>query len=156
MASIKWTRKMSVGVPELDDDHKGLLLVINELEAHTAGKADEELVRRTLNWLLRYAQTHFAREQAVMTSCHYPMLAGHIDEHRDFLDRMRETITSFDENPADTAADIRDTLIAYLEDWWQNHILLEDMQYKSFAEKDLRRSRRAANEVRGYEIWWGR
>lgn len=155
MASIKWTIDLSVGVPELDEDHKGLLLLINELESQTAKEADEKLVRQTLNWLLRYAQTHFAREQAVMTSCHYPLLPGHIDEHRDFLDRMHATISKFDENPAETATEIRDTLISYLEDWWQNHIMLEDMQYKSFAEKDLSRSRQAAKEVRGYEIWWG-
>jgi hemerythrin-like metal-binding protein len=74
MAAIKWTRNMSVGVPELDDDHKGLLAVIGELAGQTAGDADEELVRRNLNWLLRYAQTHFAREQAVMISCQFPML----------------------------------------------------------------------------------
>jgi len=58
MASIKWTRKMSVGVPELDDDHKGLLAVINELEALATSNADAVVVRRSLNWLLRYAQTH--------------------------------------------------------------------------------------------------
>lgn len=154
MASIKWTRKMSVGVPELDDDHKGLLAVINELAAHASGDAEEETVRRLLNWLLRYAQTHFAREQAVMTSCRFPMLSGHIDEHRQFLGRMQATIADFDARPADAAGEIRDSLIAYLEAWWHHHILNEDMKYKRFAEQNLRQSRRAAREVRGYEIWW--
>lgn len=154
MASIKWTRKMSVGVPELDDDHKGLLAVINELEAKSSGEADEQAVRRSLNWLLRYAQTHFAREQAVMTCCKFPMLSEHIDEHRDFVNRMHESITAFDENPNLAAAEIHDTLISYLENWWYHHILSEDMKYKPFAEQNLRQSRRAAREVRGYEIWW--
>ncbi len=154
MASIKWTRKMSVGVPELDDDHKGLLAVINELEVHATGEADEQAVRRSLNWLLRYAQTHFAREQAVMTCCNFPMLSEHIDEHRDFVSRMHDSITAFDENPDLAAANVRDTLISYLEKWWYHHILSEDMKYKRFAEQNLRQSRRAAREVRGYEIWW--
>jgi hemerythrin len=154
MASIKWTRKMSVGVPELDDDHKGLLAVINELEARATSDAEEQAVRRSLNWLLRYAQTHFAREQAVMTSCNFPMLSEHIDEHRDFVTRMQDSISAFDENPDLAAAEIRDTLISYLENWWYHHILSEDMKYKRFAAQNLRRSRRAAREVRGYEIWW--
>ena len=155
MTSIEWTRKMSVDVPELDDDHKGLLAVINELEVHATNDADAEVVRRSLNWLLRYAQTHFAREQAVMTSCKYPMLSEHIDEHRDFVNRMREVLASFDQNQALAAAEIRVTLITYLENWWRHHILAEDRKYKRCAEKNLRQSSRAAREVRGYEIWWG-
>jgi hemerythrin len=155
MASIKWTRKMSVGVPELDQDHKGLLAVINELETHGTDVADEEAVKRSLNWLLRYAQTHFAREQAVMRSCKYPLLSDHIDEHRDFIDRMQETIASYDESQAQAPAESRDELIAYLENWWRHHILAEDMKYRRFAEKNQLLSSRAAREVRGYEIWWG-
>lgn len=154
MASIKWTPRMSVGVPELDDDHKGLLALINELEGHTSGETDAETLRRSLNWLLRYAQTHFAREQAVMTTCQFPMLPSHIDEHRDFLERMRETITEFDDDPAGTTEQIRESLISYLKEWWRHHILSEDMKYKAFAEKNLRAARRAARKVRGYEIWW--
>ena len=154
MTSIKWTRRMSVGVPELDDDHKGLLAVINELEVHATSDADEEVVRRSLNWLLRYAQTHFAREQAVMTCCNFPMLSEHIDEHRNFVNRMRDSIAAFDENPELAAAEIRDTLISYLEKWWRHHILSEDVKYKALAQQNLRRSRQAARDVRGYEIWW--
>lgn len=155
MASIKWTRRMSVGVPELDHDHKGLLAVINELEVHTTNDVEEEVVRRSLNWLLRYAQTHFAREQAVMRSCNFPMLSEHIDEHRDFVNRMQETIASFDESQVGPVDETRDVLITYLENWWRHHILAKDMKYRRFAEQNLHRSSRAAKEVRGYEIWWG-
>ena len=115
MASIVWTRKMSVGVPELDNDHKGLLAVINQLEAHGADEAGQVAVRRSLNWLLRYAQTHFAREQAVLTQCKFPLLSEHIDEHRDFVNWMKETIESFDDCPALALADTRGDLITYLE-----------------------------------------
>ena len=155
MASIKWTPKMSVGVPELDDDHKGLLAVINQLEIHATNNADAEIVRRSLNWLLRYAQSHFAREQAVLTQCNYPMLSEHIDEHRDFVNLMRETIASFDKNQTPAVIETRDDLVAYLENWWRHHILTEDMKYKRFAEENVTRSSRAARGIRGYEIWWG-
>lgn len=155
MVSIEWSRRMSVGVPELDDDHKGLLAVINELEAHAAGDAGDEALRRSLNWLLRYAQTHFAREQAVMRSCQFPMLSEHIDEHRDFIYWMRQAIASFDDDRARPTADTRDALIAYLEFWWRHHILAEDRKYKRFVEQNQYRASRAAKQVRGYEIWWG-
>ncbi len=155
MTSIEWTRKMSVGVPELDDDHKGLLAVIAELAAHAAGDDGDEALRRSLNWLLRYAQTHFAREQAVMRSCHYPMLNEHIDAHRDFVYWMRQAIASFDDDRARPAAETRDALISYLENWWRHHIVAEDKKYKRFVEQNQFRSSRAAREVRGYEIWWG-
>ena len=67
---------------------------------------------------------------------------------------MRDSIAAFDENPALAVAETRDTLISYLEKWWRHHILSEDMKYKRLAEQNLRQSRRAAREVRGYEIWW--
>ncbi|NNE83421.1 MAG: hemerythrin family protein [Alphaproteobacteria bacterium] len=155
MASIEWTHKMSVGVPELDNDHKGLLAVINQLEAHGADEAGQVAVRRSLNWLLRYAQTHFAREQAVLTQCKYPQLSEHIDEHRDFVNWMKETIAAFDESPARATAETRDDLITYLENWWRHHILVEDRKYKSCAQENPTQSSRAAREVRGYDIWWG-
>jgi len=154
MITIRWTEKMSVGVPELDDDHQGLLAVINELAVHTASEAEAAAIRRTLNWLLRYAQTHFAREQAVMTSCRFPMLSAHIDEHRLFVDRVQQAIAALDGGPPDAAADIHGSLLAYLQTWWRGHILREDMKYRPFAEQNLRQARRAAQEVRGYEIWW--
>lgn len=154
MATIKWTQKMSVGVPELDDDHQGLLAVINELAAQSEGDADAAAMRRTVNWLLRYAQTHFAREHAVMTSCGFPMLSAHIDEHRRFVERVQQAIAALDSDPKGAAADIRDNLLSYLQRWWRQHILREDMKYRPFAEQNLRHARRAAQEVRGYEIWW--
>ena len=90
-----------------------------------------------------------------MARCKYPMLSEHIDEHRNFVYRMRQTIASFDENPTLEAVDTRDALVTYLENWWHHHILVEDRKYKRFAEKNLRQSSQAVREVRGYEIWWG-
>ena len=141
---------MSVGVLELDDNHRKLLAVINELEGCTAG---EETFRRSLNWLLRYAQTYFAREQEVMRSYQYSILSGHIDEQRHFLYWMWMAVASFNDDWARPTAETRDALITYLEDWWRHHILAEDRKYKRFVEQTLFRSSRAAKEVRGYGIW---
>ena len=48
MAVMRWTEKMSVGVPELDADHKELIKVINQLRENSAAAARGTAVRQCL------------------------------------------------------------------------------------------------------------
>ncbi len=63
MALMQWSEKMSVGVIELDADHKELIKVINRLGAIAEDQARQNAIRQSLFALLRYAEYHFAREE---------------------------------------------------------------------------------------------
>lgn len=152
--SIVWTEAMSVGVPELDEDHKGLIQVINLLEAHAGSEASADIVRQCMVSLMRYAQVHFGREERVMTVCTFPGLAHHQEEHRAFVSRMKEIEKRFADDPDGLTAYVTEELIDYLSNWLRHHILIEDMAYRSFAAHRLAEAREAARSFRTSQVWF--
>lgn len=149
---IRWSEAMSVGVPELDEDHKGLIQVINLLRDHAGAEASAEIVRQCLVSLRRYAEVHFGREERVMIACTFPGLAHHQEEHRAFVERMKETDRRFADDPAGLTSFVTEELIDYLSNWLRHHILIEDMGYRSFAEHRMAEAREAARSFRPSHI----
>lgn len=144
MAYMQWTEAMSVGLPELDDDHRILIAVINRLAADTGEGAAADVVGRSLVTLTRYAEYHFEREQRVMEACGFPELDSHIEEHREFVGWVREAERRYDTTPADTAAELHGEVLAFLKNWLNHHILLQDMAYRAYLQDAMADARRAA------------
>ena len=155
MTYMTWTDKMSVGVPELDEDHKGLIHIINQLAENAGEETRYSVVRQCIFALMRYAETHFAREEQVMASCGFPGLEVHQGEHHTFLADIKAAATRFEEQPDKLAAMVNDELLSYLKNWLNHHILIEDMAYRPFAERNLADARRAAQTFRASEVWRG-
>jgi hemerythrin len=155
MALMRWSEKMSVGVPELDADHKELIKVINQLGADAEDEARRNAVRQSLFALLRYAEYHFAREEKVMAACRYPGVREHKLEHRDFVDRINRLHRRFDDNPEEAATVVNEALLNFLQDWLNHHILIEDMAYRPHAEYNPA-ARNAAKSFKATEVWWSR
>jgi hemerythrin len=128
MIGFAWSEEMSVGVPALDADYRGIIRIINMLQGadkENAGKfADAALDR-----LVAYCDCHFAREEQVMIRCGFPGLEFHRGEHEGFtrfVSGLRERYT----RQADTS--IIDELHDYLTRWLCHHILIQDMAYKPY------------------------
>ncbi len=155
MAVMRWTEKMSVGVPELDADHRVLIKVINQLEENSEAAARGTAIRQCLFALLRYAEYHFAREEKVLAGCQDPEIREHKLEHRDVVDRINQMHRRFDDNPDDAAAVVNDELLGFLRDWLNHHILIEDMAYRAHAERSPA-AREAARSFKATEVWWSR
>lgn len=153
MPLMQWSEKMSVGLAELDSDHKQLIRVINQLGADAINRDRRDAVRQSLFALLRYAEFHFAREEKVMAACQYPGIEEHKIEHREFVDKMHRLSQSFDENPEDSADVVNETLLNYLQDWLNHHILIEDKAYCPYALRNPE-AQEAARTFKAIEVWW--
>ena len=153
MAAMSWTTSMSVGVPELDDDHKGLIHIINQLDESAGAEGRQAVVRQSLVALIRYAESHFGREEEVMMVCGYPPLAAHKGEHRAFVDKVRGVADRFEGDPEGLSAFVAKELVEFLQDWLKKHIMIEDQAYKPFAERRLAEARQAAQSFRAAEVW---
>ncbi len=153
MAMMRWNEKMSVGMVELDADHKELIKVINQLGANAKDEARRNAIRQSLFALLRYAEYHFAREEKVMAACQYPEIREHKLEHRDFVERINHLHRRFDEGPEEAAAIVNEALLTFLQDWLKHHILIEDMAYQSYVELS-RAAKQAARSFKATKIWW--
>ena len=153
MAVMQWTEMMSVGVPELDGDHRQLIRVINQLGASYDDEARRTSVRQSLFALRRYAEFHFAREEKVMAVCGYPGIEEHRVEHRDFVTRIQDLNRRFDDDPDRATEVVNETLMTFLKDWLNHHILIEDKAYQPFAVGN-REAREAAKAFKAAEVWW--
>ena len=141
MTYFKWSPGMSVGLAKLDEDHKGLIALVNQLAEMVSPDTDEEDIRQEttpdplelkaiFNALVRYAEVHFAREEKVLEALNYPQLDSHRGGHNGFIQDIQAMRDSFTESHSHA----RMALVDYLKDWLKFHILIEDQAYRPYIE----------------------
>jgi len=131
MALMKWNERLSVGVAEIDEQHKGLIDLINTLhEAMLKGQPDEVLGEIT-DGLIEYTRTHFATEEKYFDLYGYPKAGPHKEEHKDFLAKVDDFKQGFDEGRVCLSIDVMN----FLQDWVSNHMDKEDGEFGPFFQK---------------------
>ncbi|MBS4095394.1 MAG: hemerythrin family protein [Sulfuricella sp.] len=122
---ITWTPEMSVGVPELDEDHRVIVSLINQLaEAHNLN--DIVLVETVLDRLAVYVDEHFRREEAYMESVGFPGLQAHRHIHHALTAKVEQIRLDFFLGKSDS---VGESTLKFLKEWLTQHILVEDMEY---------------------------
>jgi len=131
MDLYEWKDTYSVGIKSIDQDHQGMLNLINQLfEAMSHGKA-KEVLSETLSKLIAYTRTHFKREEILFSTTNYPDYQEHKTQHDLFIDKINDLKKQFDSG----ATQISVELIKYLTDWLVNHILISDKKYMNHLKK---------------------
>lgn len=127
MALMKWSDMLSVKVARFDKEHQNLIDIINELhDAMIVGKG-KEVVGSIMNKLISYTSTHFKSEELVLSQYGYPGLALQKAEHKKFVDQVLDIQKQILENKA-----FPTTVLSFLRDWLNNHIMKEDKKYGSY------------------------
>ncbi|NTW26932.1 MAG: hemerythrin family protein [Candidatus Moranbacteria bacterium] len=131
-----WDEKYSVGVAEIDEQHKKLVATIAKLnEAISKAKSIEKDVKSVLTELKQYVEVHFSTEEKYFKEFNYEFAEQHILEHREFAKK----IESFYEKYAGNEVEISFELIDFLEDWLLDHMMTQDRKYMHcFAENGLK------------------
>ena len=131
MKKIVWKDEFSVGVEELDRQHKQIIEVINSLVDKPRIFFRSNNVSAALIDLTNYVSEHFLLEERLLQENEYPALIEHSKKHTLYSKR----ISDFCKESLGRERDIPSELIAFLTDWWTNQILYEDMKYKAFFEE---------------------
>ena len=127
METINWRDEFSVGVEELDSQHKKLLAMINRLIAERKVLTDPSTIAELLTGMTDYAEEHFRAEEFLMAEYGYDKKALQEAQHRAFIVKTQEFCNAgFGPNI------LSEALLDYLGSWLVNHILTADMQYKPF------------------------
>lgn len=129
MDPIRWEKRFSVGIHEIDRQHKRLFELIGQLETVLMDLS----LRNTLKELMEYTETHFSYEQNMLDKAGYPKFESHLDEHERFTltaadsyDQINQDLRNINKNGA--------RLAAFLRDWLTEHILKTDKRYAKFME----------------------
>jgi hemerythrin-like metal-binding protein len=87
---IEWRDEFSVGLPEVDHEHRELIAMINRLHLESAGGADIARVAAALGEIHARISAHFALEEKCMTSLGYEGYPEHKADHEKLLDDIRD------------------------------------------------------------------
>lgn len=128
MSAINWKNTYSIGISIIDEQHKKLLEILNELyDAHQMG-ASKEIVNSSLQKLAEYTDYHFDAEENMLQENNYPDLDDHIMEHNIF----KQKISGFMREAQNGNLLLSIKTIDYLKDWTINHILGTDKEYSDY------------------------
>lgn len=125
MSLVKWDQTYSVKVGRLDDDHKKLFAMINDLhESMLAGHGSQK-VQEIVKKLADYAKFHFAAEETFFEKTKYPGLASHRAEHQAFVKKVEH----FQEEIASGKGGQSISVGVFLNEWLTKHIKNTDQKY---------------------------
>jgi hemerythrin-like metal-binding protein len=125
LALITWTNKLSVGVIEIDTQHKRLIDLINQLGDASQANKDPEALGKVLAELVNYTVYHFTTEEHLMAQRNYAESPAHKAEHKKFVDTISAFKKKFDSGDAKISID----LMLFLRDWLTNHIMVTDKKF---------------------------
>ena len=119
---MEWKKEYSVGIHEIDEQHKTLIDCISGIERAIARydprSADAALVR-----LADLTQVNFTVEESLMRIHDYPRLEEHADDHKQFSALLRTLQERF------FTTDVSHDRIEFLHEWWDRHVQKHDKSY---------------------------
>ena len=125
---VEWKDEYSVGLESIDNQHKKLLNLINQLQTAVDFSTGEEFEREALDALVDYTKTHFTYEEGLMKDNGYPDYEPHKAQHEKMIKHV-ETVLSDYEKDQDTAMS---NATAFLKDWLITHINGTDKLYSEY------------------------
>ncbi len=122
---LKWDEKLSVGVTELDAQHKKWFQIHNKLvDAMWQGVGLREM-GPILSELADNAKLHFETEEAYMAKCAFPGLEPHRATHGAFWDRLSRIRADYYTGKPVLTAEV----IEFLKEWLVSHVRDLDQRY---------------------------
>ena len=135
MNTVSWQNAYSLGIPEIDEQHKTLFELINELWDALAKRSPIESQLLVIEGLEHYTIAHFAAEETFMRAIKYPKFDAHKQTHDKFVQRVAEEKARL---LAGNGLSL--DVLYFLKDWLVNHILVDDQDYAGFSQAIMRSS----------------
>jgi hemerythrin len=124
MTLLLWKDAYLTGIPELDAEHKDLVVRVNERYQKDAGGGREGMIR-FLDILYGLLEVHFASEEAYMGVLKQRDYRAHVDAHREILESLEALIARLRKDPGFNAG----TAVAErLDAWFGRHFLSHDVK----------------------------
>jgi hemerythrin len=128
-SEIVWSDFLSVGVAEMDDEHRQFISRVNELNKAILESEDKATVERMMDLMLMEAAHHFWHEQALLTRWKYPDTAAHVVKHAELTLQFERVMKEFAESDVSFVWALKGLHVKQL---LVEHLLKEDMKYRDF------------------------
>jgi len=128
MAFIEWKDKFSVGIDICDNQHKGLIEILNNLHLNMKQGEANKIIGATIDKLILYTKEHFKTEEELFEEYEYPDKGSHKDEHDDFINKVSDFKSDFESGQILISVN----LLQFLKTWLFDHISVSDKKYGQF------------------------
>ena len=128
MKDIVWDEILSVGVDEIDEDHRKLVNIFNILNHSVIAEEPSDYLAATLAELINCTVWHFSHEERLMLKHRYEGIEEHKAEHRELIKSAKE----LQQEILQADKPVVDEHIEFLERWLTEHILTADLRLGSY------------------------
>jgi hemerythrin len=127
---VTWSNTFSVGIKVIDDQHKELLNLVNDMFNHVVGNeaAERAYFREIIQKAIDYVKVHFSTEEKIMLHTNFSGYAEHKKEHDAFVLAVIDKVRDFEAGKRLTLTDFT----RFLKEWILAHIAVMDKQYFAY------------------------
>ncbi|HPT50767.1 MAG TPA: bacteriohemerythrin [Accumulibacter sp.] len=122
---FQWSEEYELGITEIDDQHKGLVDLLNQLHKAIREHRGTTTSRRILDQLIDYTRTHFLLEESLMRVTAYPGVDRHRTQHKELISQIEALQRKMDQE----SVAISFELLHFLRNWLIQHIHESDKRF---------------------------
>jgi len=134
MTQVSWNVTLDTGLPRIDEQHRQLITLSNELLRAIAEGHGEAGLQPLFENLLDYTDSHFADEEEYMESVGYPDLKAHRAIHR----RLINDVANFREKILGGVPVAPEKALEFINGWIVRHIMVMDSRIGEFVRTRAR------------------
>lgn len=118
--------KLGLGIRRIDNDHKEIVNLMNQLYELNLSKATKSVLLRVMIDLVEVTEKHFRNEEKLMQEIEYFGLSSHQIIHKELLKNLGLQIKKFQLSDGGV---ISEEYFNFLKHWLITHIKGTDRQY---------------------------
>ncbi|MBL7004708.1 MAG: bacteriohemerythrin [Gammaproteobacteria bacterium] len=130
---LSWNDDLSVGIEDIDHDHKRLINLINNLQTAVLYPAGESYERQALKDLIDYTVYHFDREEELMQKYDYPDFDAHQQTHKNMIEKVNNYVDRYESDSEEAIGE----LLKFLKIWLIKHIAGTDQEYSDHIKQKM-------------------
>ena len=130
MAHAPFPEALLTGVARIDDQHRFLFSLVEDMAREPDGPGRERLVPLRVATIASYAVVHFREEEGLMEAAAYPELEAHRQEHQALVRWLEE----FQSRHQAGRAAFPD-LVRRMQAWLSEHIQTCDARLAAFLQR---------------------
>ena len=121
MNSLQWRDEFSVGIAEIDHEHRELIELINGLQKDLRARDDVDKILESLGEIYAQIAAHFALEEKMMRNTRYPAYAEHKEDHETLMDDLRDIMDGVEDDGILDETQLTDDLDRWFSDHFRTH-----------------------------------
>jgi len=133
MDYIIWSSMLSVHVPYIDNQHKKIFSLMNDLYSALKNTENEVILFQKLNDFVHYTKMHFKDEEDILELVKYP--SARLKRHKRIHDRIIEQMFKLNQQLEKGDDDILYNMEYFLNSWVIRHILVNDKEYQPYLSR---------------------